>query len=405
MLTIEAQAFKIALETAKPLFEQIKADPRSRIQETAVSYEALLPEGPYDLWRSGETARRVKDLVGAFAQFPHLPKMLNRQAILDTLIEGCREGQFVLRVTRPDRSTRTIWRQQPDDAELKNTTMEVVLPESAELSAHRAGAARRVACCPNSGRARRSRWPTCGAYFAGGKVIKIARQGYEEPVTIPKAPSASWMRRSPGRSRRASLAHATGPTSLLAEDIPAGLLTDVATLRPPPAPLAATEVLPAIVPDGWKGDTSTAHAISKALSAKAGQTLPWATVRAAIEGALQGRLIERTEDSGPWPCGFDGARQVKLRIPAAKPDRGIRDPEPDRPKPPPGVLVASAQLKPGEIQELADQIGAISSAAVGHDLKVAVRIEVGAEGKRPPDSLVASINNKLKEISPDLELK
>ena len=84
----DVQAFKLTLDTAQPLFEQIKSDPRSRIQETAVSYEALLPEGPYDLWRSGETARRVKDLVGAFAQFPHLPKMLNRQAILDTLDPG-----------------------------------------------------------------------------------------------------------------------------------------------------------------------------------------------------------------------------------------------------------------------------------------------------------------------------
>ncbi|MEJ7637814.1 MAG: hypothetical protein WKF75_07485 [Singulisphaera sp.] len=64
----EVHAFKLTINTANPLFDQIKADSRSRIQETAVSYEALLPGGPYDLWRSGET-RRVKDLVGAFAQF------------------------------------------------------------------------------------------------------------------------------------------------------------------------------------------------------------------------------------------------------------------------------------------------------------------------------------------------
>ena len=49
----DVQAFKLTLETTRPLFDQIKSDPRSRIQETAVSYEALLPEGPYDLWRSG----------------------------------------------------------------------------------------------------------------------------------------------------------------------------------------------------------------------------------------------------------------------------------------------------------------------------------------------------------------
>jgi len=45
-------------------------------------------EGPYNLWRAGETSRRVKDLAGAFAQLPHLPKMLKASAILETLATG-----------------------------------------------------------------------------------------------------------------------------------------------------------------------------------------------------------------------------------------------------------------------------------------------------------------------------
>ena len=73
-----------------------------------MSADALLPDGPYDLWRAGETRRFVKDLVGAFAQFPHLPKMLNRKAILDTLVAGCEAGMFVLQLTRPDRSVLTV---------------------------------------------------------------------------------------------------------------------------------------------------------------------------------------------------------------------------------------------------------------------------------------------------------
>jgi hypothetical protein len=133
----EVQAFKLNIDPSRSLFDQIREDARSRIQETAISFEALLPEGPYDLWRSGETSRRVKDLVGAFAQFPQLPKMLNRQAILDTILQGCREGQFVLRLVRPDKSFRTIWRQTPTDEDLKNPALEVVLPEHADV-AHRA---------------------------------------------------------------------------------------------------------------------------------------------------------------------------------------------------------------------------------------------------------------------------
>ena len=127
----EVQAFKITVESGKPLFEQIKADSRSRIQDTPISAEALLPDGPYNLWHAGETSRRVKDLVGAFAQFPHLPKMLNRKAILDTLIGGCVEGMFVLRLTRADRSVKTFWREMPDDIALKDPSLEVILPEAA----------------------------------------------------------------------------------------------------------------------------------------------------------------------------------------------------------------------------------------------------------------------------------
>jgi hypothetical protein len=46
----EVQAFKITVNSG-PLFTKIKEDGRSRIQDTAVSADALLPEGPYDLWR------------------------------------------------------------------------------------------------------------------------------------------------------------------------------------------------------------------------------------------------------------------------------------------------------------------------------------------------------------------
>jgi hypothetical protein len=68
------------------------------------------------------------------------------------------------------------------------------------------------------------------------------------------------------------------------------------------------------------------------------------------------------------------------------------------------VLVASAILKPGEVQDLADQIGEIGSAAVGYDLKIMVQIEVGAGGKQPPEDVVAKINAKLGEISKGLKL-
>jgi hypothetical protein len=399
----EIQAIKLTLEPSKPLFEQIKGDTRARMQETAVSFEALMPEGPYDLWRSGETARRVKDLVGAFAQFPHLPKMLNRQAILDTLILGCREGQFVMRVTRPDRTTRTIWRQQPDEADLKNTTLEVVLPESSELSDIEPGLLA-PGVLPDLWTGTDVSVGDVRGYFSGGKVIKVARQGYDEPVTIPKASQAVVDSAIGWAVKEGKLWLMHGETSLCAEDIPAGLLVADAHLQPPPKPIPATDVLPDTLASAWGADVTTAHAIGEALSAQAGKPLPWPAVRSAIDGAFQGRLLERTVDSGPWPCDIAGAQQVKLKVrrsPTPTPTPTTPTPTPT----PPGVLFATAYLKPVEIQDFADQIGDLGNAAVGYDLKVQVRVEVGADGKRPPNDVVAKLNAKLGEVSKNLKLE
>ena len=64
-------AFRVVIGD-EPLFTTIKADRRSRIQETAISAEAMLPGGPYDLWREDEQARRVKDLAD---QIPEIAKV------------------------------------------------------------------------------------------------------------------------------------------------------------------------------------------------------------------------------------------------------------------------------------------------------------------------------------------
>jgi len=392
----DIQAFKVTIGS-DPLFKIIKDDTRSRIKDTPISSEALLPGGPYDLWREGETSRRLKDLEGAFAQFPHLPKMLNRKAIHDTLIDGCVEGILVLRLARPDKTYRTFWRQQPDENALKEPGLEVVLPENAELSDLPFNL-----LTPNS---LPDLWtePTITLntvldYFAGGRVVKIQKQGYEEPLPIPKVDRAIILPAVSEAVKDGKLWLTSGPASIWAEEIPAGLLTDDAVLQGPPPVILSTEVLPGSLPDAWQGEITTALAISTALSKKVGQILPWRRVRDAIDGALKARYLETTLDSGDWPCEYPGAQHIRLRVMKAPP------PPPPPPPPPTGVLVAEAELQPSEIQDLADVVGELTAAAIGYRLKYRIQIELSGD-PTPPETVVEAINKKLAEVSKELKLE
>ncbi|MGH9689648.1 MAG: hypothetical protein ACRD4C_00840, partial [Candidatus Acidiferrales bacterium] len=394
-------AFKLAIG-GDNLFTLVKADSRSRIQDTPISADALLPEGPYNLWREGETARRVKDLIGAFAQFPHLPKMLRRQEILNTLVQGAADGFFVLRATRPDRSMRTLWRQRASEADLKDPSLEVVLPEAASLS--------EVAPELLAPGKLPGLWPTPPGitfkdaldYFAGGRAVKIPRAGYEETVVIPKAERNVVETAVTAAVECGLLWLRSGPASILGEKIPTGILIDSARLLLPPLPIPATDVLPATLPEAWKEGETTAVSLSAALSQKAGETLPWGVVREAISGAIQSRYLETTLGSGPWPCEFSGSGAAKLRIPAGKPE--LPPPPPPTPTPQPGVRVGEAELKLNEIQDLADVVGDLKSAVVGLNLKVTVRIELS--GDRPPSNdVLEKVNRVLSGVSKDICLR
>jgi len=397
----EDHAFKITV-SGEPLFNVIKADAKSRIQESAISAEAVLPGGPYDLWREGETSHRFKDLVGAFAQFPHLPKMLNRKAILDTLVDGCMEGLVVLRLTRPDRSYKTFWRhaERPDEVVLKDPALEVVLPEAATLS-DLAYDLLTPTVLPGLWETTRITAGKVCAYFAGGHTVQVQKEGYTEPLVIPRVERQVVNEAISSAVREGRLWFTSGPASIMSEEIPAGLLTDDATLQAPSAAISPVNILPLNLPEAWAGETTTALSIAVALSKKANQTLPWARVRDAIDGALRTRFLERTLDSGNWPCDFGGAQNVKLRLPVERP---VTPPVSSIQPPLPGILTAETDLRPNQLQDLAEVVGELGTTAAGCGLKFHVRIELGGKGKPAPE-VVKRVNEILKETLGDVELK
>lgn len=395
----EIQAFKVAVGN-DPLFTSIKMDPRSRIQDTAVSADALLPGGPYDLWREGETSRRLKDLVGSFSEFYRLPKMLNRKAILDTLVEGCRKGTFALRVLRPDRSVRTFWRERPDEIALKDPGMEVVLPAAASLT-EIPPVLLKPGILPGL-------WDRGGVsvadlldYFSGTRVVQEKKEGYEEPVPIPKAERPVVEAAVHGAVKTGYLWLTCGPSSILGEDIPAGLLANDALLQPPPPSIPHVDIFPERLPDAWVDGGTTAMTISVALSRKQGKTLPWGVVRDAIDGALRARFLELAEASGPWPCDLAVAHLAKLRLTGGKPV--VTTVTVDRSTHAPGILLAEAELQAGQVQDFAEIVGDLQKTAAGYGIKYRFVIEIGGE-KPARDDVRDAIRKLLQGISKEWKI-
>lgn len=388
----DAQAFKITA-TDEAHFENIKSDARARVQDTAVTAEALLPDGPYNLWKGGETSRRVKDLAGAFAQLPHLPKMLKPQAIVQTLVEGCAQGTFVLKLTRPDRSFRTWWRSRPDDTALSDPALELVLPEAAELGDIPSDLIAPGAL-PQLWTGDEITVKDVIDYFSGSKVVQVDRGGFTEPMAVPKA-SPDVVNAAIGAAvAEGRVWLLSGPASLLAEPIPQGVLSSTSRLLKPPATISAVAILPENLPTAWKDGEASALGILTSLSHSTGLTLPWRTVRDAIAGALQARFIELTEGGTPWPCDLSGAQSVRLRT--AKPAGGAE--HEDRTER--GVVELVADLEPSELQDLADILPRLLEVKAKTNLPIQFRLKVrlGDGGEPPSPEAVGAVNQILRGV-------
>ena len=396
----EIQAFKINV-TEDNHFTIIKNDSRSRIQDSAITAEALLPHGPYNLWRAGETSRRVKDLSGAFAQLPHLPKMLKARAILDTLVEGCVQGWFVLRLTRPDNSFRTWWRSAPDETALADPALELVLPQAAELGELQPQILT-PGTLPELWKGQEVSVQEVLDYFTGSKVVQVPRDGYMEPATIPKANSEVVYEAVSKAVETGKLWLLNGPASILAESIPAGVLTPKAMLREPPPMIAAAEILPENLPEAWSGEGATALSIATALFQKSGQNLPWKTVRDVITASLNARFTELEGTSGDWPCGYPAAQTIKLKVAKGGGGGSGFGGTGTQSK----CLVASAELEPSEIQDLGDIVPHLTEikARTNTPIKFRVQIEVGDGKERPHEEVVQEINKLLEDLKEGLNL-
>lgn len=364
----QSQAFKLPGAVGK-LFLEIKGDERSRIQETAVDAEALLPDGPWDLWREGEDSRLVKDLAGAFARYPHLPRMLRARAIRDTVLQGVERGLLVARLSRPDGSRRTWWRESVPPESAADPALEVVLPEKAILD--------RLApelLAPN---ALPGLWPDSGGgglpfaglarYFGGGLSAKVPREGYEDVVVIPSCPVEALEGAVHRAVEEGILWLRNGPTSVWKEEVPPGVLDDDAMLLPPPAELVPQDLTEETLSDAWRNGETNGVALAQALNRARKDTMPWTLVREGIENAVRSRWLEVKD--GNTSVRYERAGALVLGRPEAVP-----------PSPPPlGDSAVEATLDLVQLQDLGERAPELMQLAAGCDVSFRVVAEFGED--------------------------
>jgi hypothetical protein len=282
--------------------------------DTALNAEALLPDGPYDLWRPGDNFRRVQDLYEAFARYPQLPKMLKTKAVVETLAQGCADGILVLRLARPDGSARIWWRSRPDASALDDSELELWLSDKAELT-ELEPETMRPGNLPGL-------WPEADKphiavkdvldYFAGGRVVSCRLKDYQANIVVPKATRDAVMTALESAVRNGALWLYNAPASVLGEPVPAGVLNEAATIYAPPTAIAPMEILPAGIAHAWQNDVTTVEAVASALSQKAGMTLPWKTIREVVGVALDMRFVSLDPTSASWPCTPADASKARL---------------------------------------------------------------------------------------------
>ena len=388
-------AFKLPA-SAEPLFPQIKNDERSRIKETAVDAEALLPGGPYNLWREDEEARFVKDLAAPFARDPRLPKLLNARILLSTVLQGVERGLLVARLVRPDGTRRTWWREPVESSSAADPALEVVLPEKADLKSLHVPLltpGRLPGLWPaEAGSAAARRLPVRNllAYFAGGHVVHVSKQGYDDMLAVPACPPDVVLEAVREAVGAGALWLVNGPSSCWKDEIPAGVLDEDAVLRPPPALVPVQEFTEEALPGAWTDGETNGAAIESALSHQRGERMPWGLVRESISEAVNSRWLDVV--SGGATGGYATAGAWRLKQPTAQPRPGAVE---ERSPPVPTTAVDVAQL-----QDLAEAAPKLLAAGAGHGLRFHLGVSLNADS---PADVRKAVDGLLEEVASGLK--
>ena len=392
------QAKKITLG-AQSLFSTLLQEPSLRLFREKIDAEAIMPNGLYPVWPASDSHIRVSDLYQQFGRDPRLPKLLSGKTVLNTIEDAVRRGVLAVRCPRSDGSEQWFWRSGIDVADWGKNA-EAWLPGQSTLNALSS-----AAVLPN---ALTGLWPKNDdgvklsdlfSWFDGSHFYEEETQpGYPlESRPIPKADYNIVKKAVSKAIQDGGLWLVYGNDSVFQEAPTALQMDSDAILYRPPAPLAAIDLIPSSLPEAWTKETepkTTVSSLYADLKAKRGKPWPPKLFIDSLNAALGQGFMHRVSGSGPVSSlQHDASVGVMIRNEAPKP-----------PEPAPmltGRRASSlAVLSIGEIQDLADQIHALTKPLAGLDPQIEVRITV----KPRADGDLSEANAVLKRIKPGWKL-
>lgn len=228
-------------------------------------------------------------------------------------------------------------------------------------------------------------------YFSGKTVIKLEMPGFQEKATVPRYERVVLESAVNEAVRTGKLWLTSGAANLLGERVPMSLWSEKATLKLPPPPIPAADLLPENLPEAWAEGAPSGAEILAALAKKTGKPTPWGLVKNALKEAFEAGQLERTPDSGAWPCDSTGAAALKVR----KPGRATAMT---------GARAVEVPLTGDVLKRLADRFEALREAAGESDFKLILRVELGLE-RKVPDETVEALHAILAEVAEGLRLR
>lgn len=379
------------------LFPTLAREKDLRIFREKINPETLLPGGPFSKWPPSEPSMKVTDLYGGFGRYPDMPKLVNRQVVINTIKEAVQRGLLALRYMPPGGGEDWFWHGPVEGVVDWADFSEVWLPAKAELAKVHPAAVLPAAL--------EGLWPLddsavkvsslCG-WFDGTHVFdEIAQPGYQpEKRPIPKADYKLIHEAVAQAVSRGELWLVFGNDSVLGEK-PSDLQLDPdASLFRPPARLRAMDLLPGALAGAWTGkpETTTVTRIYSELKAQKGK--PWPTlqfIQVLNEAVNQGILVRAKTGPELTSLSADGDRE--LRVPPTGTSPAPKQPIPD------GMReTTEVALDLNKMQDFTDGPAAeLTKILAGSAPVFALRIRI--KGKLPANLSVA--NEVLKKIDPD----